>query len=505
MPSGAPYELVLPDGLRVPLTAEVTLGRDPGSTVVLADPAVSRIHARLVAGPEGVSVEDVGSSYGTFLDGVRVREPTALHDGARLRLGDSELTVERRRAASEAGRTIVVPLGERPSADGRLRVRPGYALKRLDAAEGDRRWILKDLESGKYLRLSDADARLFELLDGTHELVALIGEAERRLGPDGPTRLARLLADLGERGFLEGVGDAPAAAAGPTPHAAWWRRALEPREKAIPGAGDAIETLYRGGGWALFTPTAVGAIAVLAVTGLMAFVYLVAARYGTPFVVASKLGIGGLVFMIGRVAVVAAHELAHGLTMTFFGRRVERAGLKLLLVFPYAFVDTSAAWFEPRRHRIAISAAGPASDAIIGGLFSLACLALAPGTVRDVCFQVAFAAYVGACFNLNPFLDRDGYQILVDVLREPNLRKRAREQLAGRGTGPRSTVLARYALLGLVWSCVAVVFVVAMTLRVRPTLDAIVPGWLVWIGIVPVWLVACLPLAIALYGRGRRR
>ena len=55
---------------------------------------------------------------------------------------------------------------------------------------------------------------------------------------------------------------------------------------------------------------------------------------------------------------VAVHETAHGLAMASFGRKIHKAGLKLVMIFPYAFVDTSEAWFEPRKRRIAISAAG---------------------------------------------------------------------------------------------------------------------------------------------------
>ena len=74
--------------------------------------------------------------------------------------------------------------------------------------------------------------------------------------------------------------------------------------------------------------------------------------------------------------------------------------------------------------------------------------------MRDIFFQIAFAAYVGAFFNLNPFIDRDGYQILVDALREPGLRRRAKEQferrLSGKGNAENdSPVLARYSLIGL--------------------------------------------------------
>ena len=188
-----------------------------------------------------------------------------------------------------------------------------------------------------------------------------------------------------------------------------------------------------------------------------------------------------------------------------YGRRIERAGFKLLLVFPYAFVDTSQAWMEPRRRRIAVSAAGPAADLALGAVFALACLVAPPGAQRDVLFQLAFAAYVGACFNLNPFLDRDGYQILVDVLREPNLRRRAREQfarrLAGQPDAGDSRLLARYSVLALAWSVVAVGFAVAMTLRYRTTLAAVAPAdWLAWLALGAVWLIVLVPTAVLLAG-----
>jgi putative peptide zinc metalloprotease protein len=207
------------------------------------------------------------------------------------------------------------------------------------------------------------------------------------------------------------------------------------------------------------------------------------------------------VFLLGRFAVVAVHELAHGLVMASYGRRIERAGVKLLVIFPYAFVDTSEAWFEPRRRRIAVSAAGPASDFALGAIFSICCLVLEAGTVRDIFFQLAFAAYVGAVFNLNPFLDRDGYHILVDVLREPGLRRRAREQfsrrLAGRPDDGDSRVLARYSLFGLVWSVLAALFVIAMTLRYRSALEAVAPAeWIVWAVMGTVWVVVFVPVVV---------
>ena len=495
--------LLLGDATRVPLTGRVTLGRSPASTVVLHDLSVSRRHALIRLADGEPVIEDDGSSFGTFVDGARVSGPTRLRDGSRIRLGETELRVARRREAAEADHTIVVPTqADEPAARG-PRVRTGYALKRLEAAEGSRRWVLRDLEQGTVRRLSDADADLFRQLDGKHSATDLVAYAERQLGPAGPARLTRLLADLGDRGLLVGT-------EAPPPPPARGGRLLRPHVMNLPRAGEMIDAVYRRGGWILVTRPAALVIAAVALAGIIAFAYLVAGRYGTPFVVAGRIGLGGLVFILGRLAIVVVHELAHGLVLTSYGRRVERAGFKLLLVFPYAFVDTSQAWMEPRRRRIAVSAAGPAADLALGAVFALACLVAPPGAQRDVLFQLAFAAYVGACFNLNPFLDRDGYQILVDLLREPNLRRRAREQFARRLAGAPavgdSRLLARYSVLALAWSVVAAGFVVAMTLRYREALTAVVPAdWLAWIALGAVWLIVLIPTAVLLAGPLRER
>jgi putative peptide zinc metalloprotease protein len=435
-----------------------------------------------------------------------------LHDGAKIRIGAHELSVERRRDAAEAGRTIVVrpgaslvvpaagPAGVTASATQfgmKPRLRSGYALKRLDASEGSRRWVLKDLRSERFLRLSDNDAQLFELLDGKHSLIDLIGQAEQRFGPAGAPRLARLLGDLGDRGFLAGVAGTQTALETPPSRL---QRLMKPRVKNFEGVGRWFDRVYRGGGWVLFTRPALIAIAVIATLGVGAFAYLVAGRYGTPFVVAKKIGLGGLVFLLGRFALAAVHETAHGLTMASYGRKVTKAGLKLLVIFPYAYVDTSEAWFEPRRRRIAISAAGAVSDFSLAGLFSLLCAALPAGTVRDIFFQLAFAGYIGAVFNLNPFIERDGYHILVDWLREPGLRRRAREQfqrrLSGKAVEGDSPVLARYSLWGLGWSTVAALFAIGMSLRYKAVLDSLAPAWIVWTVMATIWVALFIPVLV---------
>jgi putative peptide zinc metalloprotease protein len=274
---------------------------------------------------------------------------------------------------------------------------------------------------------------------------------------------------------------------------------LRPRDWAWSGAGDAFERLYRAGGRWLVSPWAVATAAVLIVVGLGLFPYLVLARYGTPFVVVKHLGLGGAVFLAGRVAISTVHETAHAMALASFGRRVGRAGIKLVLVFPYFFVDTSDVWFERRRRRIAVTAAGPASDLALAGAFSLGSLALPPGVTRDVLFQLAFGAYLGGLFNLNPFLERDGYHILVDVLGEPKLRQRAQAELRAvlAGRAPRRPgLLMRYAIGVMLWSTVTALFAVVMSLRYEPMLAAVVPSPVAWAILVACWLTFFAPVLL---------
>lgn len=61
-------------GRVVPLQGRVIVGRGEGCDLVLEATEVSRQHAALEVGPEGVVVEDMESSNGTFVNGERIRK-----------------------------------------------------------------------------------------------------------------------------------------------------------------------------------------------------------------------------------------------------------------------------------------------------------------------------------------------------------------------------------------------------------------------------------------------
>jgi hypothetical protein len=68
------------------------IGRGVDCDIVILGPHVSRRHARLVASIERVTVEDLGSSNGVFVNGVQVSGPHDLYDGDRILVGTEELS-----------------------------------------------------------------------------------------------------------------------------------------------------------------------------------------------------------------------------------------------------------------------------------------------------------------------------------------------------------------------------------------------------------------------------
>ena len=69
---------------------ENIVGRHPSSSVWIDGTSVSRIHARIVARPSEVVLEDRGSRNGTFVDGRKITGSHVLVDGNTVTFGSEE-------------------------------------------------------------------------------------------------------------------------------------------------------------------------------------------------------------------------------------------------------------------------------------------------------------------------------------------------------------------------------------------------------------------------------
>jgi pSer/pThr/pTyr-binding forkhead associated (FHA) protein len=75
-------------GRVVPIEPDTTIGRDQ-CDVLLPDPEVSRRHAALTELDGEPAIEDLDSMNGTWVNGARIREPTVLHEGDAVQLGNT--------------------------------------------------------------------------------------------------------------------------------------------------------------------------------------------------------------------------------------------------------------------------------------------------------------------------------------------------------------------------------------------------------------------------------
>lgn len=83
-------------GSTVALSGPTVAGRDAASGVRLdADEFASSQHARLEPARDGVWVEDLSSTNGTFVEGEQITGRTLLRPGETVRVGQTELRLER--------------------------------------------------------------------------------------------------------------------------------------------------------------------------------------------------------------------------------------------------------------------------------------------------------------------------------------------------------------------------------------------------------------------------
>jgi hypothetical protein len=84
-----------PVGRTLTLREATTVGRGPGSTLRCDDDDfVSSRHALITPAVEGVWIEDLGSTNGTFVNGAAVTTARLLQAGDMIRIGETQFRVE---------------------------------------------------------------------------------------------------------------------------------------------------------------------------------------------------------------------------------------------------------------------------------------------------------------------------------------------------------------------------------------------------------------------------
>lgn len=175
----------------------------------------------------------------------------------------------------------------------------------------------------------------------------------------------------------------------------------------------------------LFTPAGVGvALALMIIAALIAV---------------GNQGIGGAtighlwrlssvpILFMAILVVGLVHEFGHAFTLKYYGGSVKEMGFLLLYFQPCFYCNLSDSYLLPkRRARVFVGFAGLFFQGLLTAILILLWRVTAPGTLPANFLYVATALSLGLfLFNLNPMIRLDGYFILADWLKIPNLRVKA--------------------------------------------------------------------------------
>lgn len=143
--------------------------------------------------------------------------------------------------------------------------------------------------------------------------------------------------------------------------------------------------------------------------------------------VATLLGPANLPLLLGLFVVVKLfHELGHALTARRFGAECNEWGLILLVFTPVLYTDVTDAWTLSRRKRMLVTAAGILVELTIASICMLLLWFARDLVVRSILLNTILLCSINTLlFNGNPLLRFDGYFLLSDLLRLPNLAARS--------------------------------------------------------------------------------
>ena len=298
---------------------------------------------------------------------------------------------------------------------------------------GERWYLLQDPASGRVQRFTPTARMVLAAMDGQRSVDDLWQLARRRLGDDAPTQdeIIQLLGQLHAADLLA-TDAAPDAVEvferGAKQEAAKRRRSwANPMALRIPLWDPGAFLDSHVGAWRVLWGHW-GALVWLGVV-LPALLLLpshwpeLTGNLSDRVLQADNLLLIAIIFPL----IKALHELGHATATRAAGGEVHDVGLMLLVLMPVPYVDASSATVLPSRWRRAlIGAAGMAVELFIAALAFFVWLAVEPGLVRAVCFNIMVVAGVSTIiFNGNPLLRYDAYYILADIIEMPNLGQRA--------------------------------------------------------------------------------
>jgi CRP-like cAMP-binding protein/pSer/pThr/pTyr-binding forkhead associated (FHA) protein len=412
--------------------------------------------------------------------------------------------------------------------------KPGVTVTELTDSQDEKYYILAHGDSDNFRRLNERSYFLWNLMDGDNSLNDLSMAYFLEFMSLDLEGASNFVGQLQAAGFLEVPTIDQKLVA--TPEDRPKKRSLFSRllnwRYDIKNVDRIFSSIYNWGGQAFFWSPVAWLVLIAIVSGFTGFIFWgfldqSAAQRGVEKLLFGAAGLlamqaalpwyGLLVAIAGHIVV---HEIAHGLAVKHYRRRILSGGFGLQYGSPVFYVNTNDMWLEKRIPRIIVSLAGPASNALISGVCCLLMFLPQSEGTRTALFQIASVGYLLFFMNINPLFELDGYYALSDWFEIPALRRKAfayvRRKLTGqpirREFKPGETRLYWiYVILTPIWLGITTLlftvflrglfasFHIEEVLRISPEIS----NYVIWLVIIGIVGVLALPMFAELFTLGK--
>lgn len=336
--------------------------------------------------------------------------------------------------------------------------------------EGEKKYFIKNLETGGLYDFTEFAVDVWNLIDGQRTLKD-INEAMRGIYKDfKPDMVKEALLYFANEELLESAHEPVKKKRINVVSALMVRVCLIwNSEKFIRSIEKSVRPLLKR--WLLWP-----VVIFVAIMGL-----LFAGNFASIFVNKENFQIMGssvvgffFYYFIVLGPVIAIHEIAHGVALAHYGGAPGEMGTGLYFFGPMFYIEVTEGWTLKRLERIMIFAAGPLSTFLIGALIMVAQYVWSiPEPANHILTMAVFYCYYGLLADLSPLLETDGYNILCDILRIPDLRQRAFGYMKTSATGlfrkdsdkKKRRLAAKTKLILVVYAALAAVWAVYLVYR----------------------------------------
>lgn len=267
------------------------------------------------------------------------------------------------------------------------------------------RFVINEPQSNTYLELNTNEFFIYERIDGERDVEEIAALFLERFCFLGHTLIHDTIEKLSKYGFLEQKLILKSDELD---------KYLDVQKRLLsnfvftfskPFLSKSFERLSNFLGRFLFLPPILLFTSIFNISAIIFFIYYI--PHSSLFTYSNSYVWGFWINLIIILSLFSFRNLSFGLILGYFGRKIIKAGLRIVVIFPIFFVDSKDILLESMKNRKRMYFAPISVISTIAGLSAF----LSPYE-PDICYRIASISYIFIFLSLSPLWNSDGIKLL---------------------------------------------------------------------------------------------